>query len=332
MKQKRSNSVFPSARARESGCAPGGAASGEASEKARFEAPCGSRAAPCRRHLRAKRFALLLCLLSFGAAAVFGARAALHAKRDADAALLRETPASSLVERIAGRADRTSPLFIAHGGGAVGDALYTNSKESMRHAFEEGFRFIELDLRKTLTGEYYGGHTLKDFYRRTGHEAAWVLPPVSAASVRARRIEGRFTPVVLADLAAHLDEIPPFVLVVDKAKDYSKLLESFPHPERMIVEVSSLRQYAAALRAGVTTPALSTRRLRSAAASGVRAAVVNPQTLKNDPAAAQAFRKSGGIILTASVADCRDALADPLIGGLSDLVYADRCEALTARH
>lgn len=202
----------------------------------------------------------------------------------------------------------------------------------MRHAFEEGFRFIELDLRKTLTGEYFGGHTLKDFNRRTGHEAAWVLPPVSAASVRARRIEGRFTPVVLADLAAHLDEIPPFVLVVDKAKDYSKLLESFPHPERMIVEVSSLRQYAAALRAGVTTPALSTRRLRSAAASGVRAAVVNPQTLKNDPAAAQAFRKSGGIILTASVADCRDALADPLIGGLSDLVYADRCEALTARH
>ncbi len=313
MKQKRSDTVFPGARARESGCAPGGAASGKASEKARLEAPCDSRAAPCRRHLRAKRFALLLCLLSFGAAAVFGARAALHAQRDADAALLRETPASSLVERIAGRADRTSPLFIAHGGGAVGNALYTNSKESIRHAFEEGFRFIELDLRKTLTGEYFGGHTLKDFNRRTGHEAAWVLPPVSAAAVRARRIEGRFTPVVLADLAAHLKDIPPFVLVVDKAKDYAALLETFPYPERMIVEVSSLRRYAAA------------------ADSGVHAVIVSPQTIKRDPAGAQVFRAKGGIILTASVADCRDALADPLIGGLSDLVYADRCEALTAR-
>lgn len=272
-------------------------------------------------------FALALTAVSSAVllAAGFAIDASLEDSRAANATLIQSTPASDLVQRIVNRGDRTTPLFIAHAGGEIDGAQYTNSIESLKHSLDSGFEFVELDLRKTLSGDYFTAHSFKDFNQRTGKGWALLLPPLSAASVEKRRIDERFTPMLLADLAEHLHEAPPFVLVVDKAEDYETLLSDFPHPERMIVEVDSTDEYAEALREGVLTPALATRSFKEAISAGVHAVVTRPSSLRNDPEGAEAFRRSGGIILTATIEDCRDALADPVVGTLSDLVYVDRC-------
>ena len=255
-----------------------------------------------------------------------------HAKRS-DSALLLQTPASPLVLQIAeASAKNGAPGFVAHAAGELDGHKYLNTEEALNASLAAGYRYIELDLKKTLSGRFFGAHSVLEFNDRTGAGWSWRIPPVSERAVRERRIDGRYTPLLLSDLNERVSGDPNglgFVLVVDKTDDYEGLLKAFPHPERMIVETGTLAEYAEALRAGITTPALAVRRFHEALTSGVRAVVVDPRTVKGDPAGAAHFRYKGGIILTATVEDCRAVGEDPTLSANVDLVYVDRCEAPT---
>lgn len=255
-----------------------------------------------------------------------------HAKRS-DSALLLQTPASPLVLQIAEASAKNGALgFVAHAAGELDGHKYLNTEEALNASLAAGYRYIELDLKKTLSGRFFGAHSVLEFNDRTGAGWSWRIPPVSERAVRERRIDGRYTPLLLSDLNERVSGDPNglgFVLVVDKTDDYEGLLKAFPHPERMIVETGTLAEYAEALRAGITTPALAVRRFHEALTSGVRAVVVDPRTVKGDPAGAAHFRYKGGIILTATVEDCRAVGEDPTLSANVDLVYVDRCEAPT---
>lgn len=255
-----------------------------------------------------------------------------HAKRS-DSALLLQTPASPLVLQIAeASAKNGAPGFIAHAAGELDGHKYLNTEEALNASLAAGYRYIELDLKKTLSGRFFGAHSVLEFNDRTGAGWSWRIPPVSERAVRERRIDGRYTPLFLSDLNERVSGDPNglgFVLVVDKTDDYEGLLKAFPHPERMIVETGTLAEYAEALRAGITTPALAVRHFHEALTSGVRAVVVDPRTVKSDPAGAALFRHKGGIILAATVEDCRAVGEDPTLSANVDLEHVDRCEAPT---
>lgn len=48
-----------------------------------------------------------------------------------------------------------APEPIAHAAGVVEGHVYTNSREALERALRDGYRFVELDLRKTIGGDYF---------------------------------------------------------------------------------------------------------------------------------------------------------------------------------
>ena len=69
------------------------------------------------------------------------------------------------------------------------------------------------------------------------------------------KIKESMSPISGGDIDKLMKENLNFVLVTDKISDYDLLLREVPHPDRMIVEVFSPRDYLRALRAGVKYPA-----------------------------------------------------------------------------
>lgn len=51
--------------------------------------------------------------------------------------------------------------YIAHAGGAIDGIRYTNSSEAFIQAIDDGYRFIEFDLRLSLDGHYFGAHYIE---------------------------------------------------------------------------------------------------------------------------------------------------------------------------
>lgn len=77
--------------------------------------------------------------------------------------------------------------LIAHGAGEVQWQTKTDSKEAFLNAIAEGFRFIEIDLRKTLDGHYFAAHRYDEFEEITGRTGMGLIPP-TAKDVRSRKI------------------------------------------------------------------------------------------------------------------------------------------------
>ncbi len=81
------------------------------------------------------------------------------------------------------------PGRIAHAGGAVGGATYTNSLEALEHNYARGFRFFEIDLVWSSDGALVALHDWEDnFDRLFGRR---LTAPLSAAEfVRADNVRG----------------------------------------------------------------------------------------------------------------------------------------------
>ena len=155
-----------------------------------------------------------------------------------------------------------APEPIAHAAGVVEGHVYTNSREALERALRDGYRFVELDLRKTIGGDYFAAHRYREFYEMTGGATFTFLPP-TRKRVEESLLHGSLHPLFLEDACRILREKDAW-LVTDKARDFGALLKACPMPERMIVEVSSLNQYFAALDAGIRYPALNTHRIAEA--------------------------------------------------------------------
>ena len=103
--------------------------------------------------------------------------------------------------------------LIAHGAGEVQWQTKTDSKEAFLNAIADGFRFIEIDLRKTLDGHYFAAHRYDEFEKITGRAGMGLIPP-TAKDVRSRKILNQYTPLFLTDIAVILKEHPDVFLVI----------------------------------------------------------------------------------------------------------------------
>ena len=183
-----------------------------------------------------------------------------------------------------------APEPIAHAAGVVEGHVYTNSREALERALRDGYRFVELDLRKTIGGDYFAAHRYREFYEMTGGATFTFLPP-TRKRVEESLLHGSLHPLFLEDACRILREKDAW-LVTDKARDFGALLKACPMPERMIVEVSSLNQYFAALNYA--------------------------KAEERD-----AFLRAGGSLLVASSERCSEFKA--LFGRPGTWVYTDRC-------
>ena len=140
--------------------------------------------------------------------------------------------------------------------------------------------------------------------------------------MRERTIEGKFTPILLEDLVPVFEKHPERVLVTDKANRYRKLLDEFPLPDQLLVEVRNVDQYVAAKLAGVPNVAVDTADPDVVRRYGIELVVVSADL----PAEAlKALSDTGAKVLLSTYENCNDI--PEFARELASLAYVDTCSA-----
>ena len=152
--------------------------------------------------------------------------------------------------RLPTSAFREAPEYIAHAGGKIDGAIYTNSREAIEQAIRLGHRFIEIDFKATIGGELYGCHSKREFNARTGRKWLGHIP-MTVGMVQNVKIDGKFTPIFMREIYEILKNHPDIYLVTDKVTDYDAIIEQFPLPDQLIVETFEPNQYYEALAKGI---------------------------------------------------------------------------------
>lgn len=139
-------------------------------------------------------------------------------------------------------------LLIAHAGGAIGGHTYTNSKEALTNALDNGFQYIELDLYETSDSNVVCLHSLEDYREMTSTDCE----VLDTKSFLGHQLYGKYTPMTLND-AIKIWEERPFYFVTDKISDPKILNRYFKrNRNKVIVEAFSLDDYIQLERDGYT--------------------------------------------------------------------------------
>lgn len=222
--------------------------------------------------------------------------------------------------RLPASAFREGPEFIAHAGGKIDGAIYTNSREAIEQAIRLGHRFIEIDLKATMGGELYGAHSKREFNTRTGRKWLGHIP-MTVGMVKSVKIDGKFTPIFLREIHDILKKHPDIYLVTDKVTDYEAIIEQFPLPDQLIVETFEPNQYYEALAKGIkyVTFAGSYEEMIKSKAT---LAVMSEQRWQ-DPKIRQ-WVKDGNTAMFLSQEDCKK-----INFPIGTLAYSDTCHPRT---
>lgn len=136
------------------------------------------------------------------------------------------------------------PQLIAHAGGAVDSCVYTNSREALEKACEQGYRFIEFDLLFTSDSVLVAAHSWGDFNLMTGFVHYGDSVPTYAEFSK-RKIYDRYTPIGASEINAFFESHDSLYLVTDKVSDPNVLQRYFPNlKERMVVEAFNYEHYS----------------------------------------------------------------------------------------
>jgi hypothetical protein len=232
---------------------------------------------------------------------------------------------------------RTNPeVFIAHGGGSIDGSTFTDSLEAVESSISRGYRMIELDLQVTTDGFLVAAHDWKSFRKRTGRgQDATSDEPLSLTQFKSIPIEGRYTPLDEESIRAIFLKHPELILITDKIRDFPRLVRAFPFQERIIVEVFSPQDVAAAKASGVVNPMLSIGNLEGSLATilqqPVRHVALNVNSLRRCPGAARKIIESGRQVFLFTTDDA--ALMARHVGTRVSAFYSDywhirhgRCE------
>ena len=129
--------------------------------------------------------------------------------------------------------------LIAHAGGVINGHTYTNSKEALINALDNGFRYIELDLYETTDSNLVCLHSLVDYRKMTSSDCE-ILDTMSFLN---HKLYGKYTPMTLND-AIKIWEERPFYFVTDKISDPKILNRYFKkNRDKVIVEAFTLDDY-----------------------------------------------------------------------------------------
>ena len=111
---------------------------------------------------------------------------------------------------------RDSSFYIAHAGGEIDGYRYTNSKEAVLQALNQGCKYIELDIYCTSDSHLVCMHGLDLYNKQT--ESHYEIDNFTLDDFRKNKIYGRYTPISLQEVLLTQDSID-FVLVTDGLSD-----------------------------------------------------------------------------------------------------------------
>ena len=131
--------------------------------------------------------------------------------------------------------DRTR--FIAHAGGTIDGIRYTNSLEALDRAYENGFRFFELDIIQTSDDHFVAAHDWKKWHEMTYSEGR---EPVSLDLFLKKPLLGKYTALDMDRINLWFEQHPDAILVTDKINHPIPFSKAFHYPERLIMELFSL--------------------------------------------------------------------------------------------
>ncbi len=141
---------------------------------------------------------------------------------------------------------QTFPNYIAHGGGAggaIGQYIYSNSKEALLQSIERGYTFIEIDMDTTSEGHLVASHDWKSFHATNGHPE-WGDSIIPLETFKATRMYGRFTTISIDEVVEILLEHPSVFLVTDKISNVDVLDRSLSGiRDRVYVEAFSMEDF-----------------------------------------------------------------------------------------
>ena len=140
--------------------------------------------------------------------------------------------------------------LIAHAGGAIDSCIYTNSREALELAANNGYRFIEFDFQFTSDSILVAAHSWSDFNQMTDSAHLGDTAP-SYKDFASRRICGRYTPLSAREINDFFESNDSLFLVTDKVSAPEVLGTYFPNlKERMVVEAFSYQHYTRLLDEG----------------------------------------------------------------------------------
>lgn len=159
--------------------------------------------------------------------------------------------ASFLLLGCGGNAAPEEPVvLIAHAGGEVDGYVYTNSREALEKAVDDGFSYIEFDLQHTADSVLVAAHTWEEFNTMTGYAHKGDTAP-TLAEFAVRRIYEKYTPLSAADINAFFEKDTTLLLVTDKISSPAVLAANFPTlKKRMVVEAFSYSDYLTLIEQG----------------------------------------------------------------------------------
>lgn len=138
--------------------------------------------------------------------------------------------------------------LIAHAGGAIGGHTYTNSKETLQDALDNGFQYVELDLYETTDSNVVCLHSQEDYRKMTSTDCE----DLNTKFFLSHQLYGKYTPMTLND-AIKIWEERPFFFVTDKISDPKILNRYFKkNRDKVIVEAFTLDDYIQLERDGYT--------------------------------------------------------------------------------
>jgi hypothetical protein len=143
--------------------------------------------------------------------------------------------------------------FIAHAGGQIDGRRYTNSREALDLAYQNGFRLFEFDLIKTSDGRLVAAHDWESWRNATGSTSS----EPTEREFKELLLFGAYRTLDLPNLDRWFAEHADAYLVTDKVTDFRELVDGFAHHNRLIVEVFGVDDFRRARDAGIRYPMLS---------------------------------------------------------------------------
>lgn len=146
--------------------------------------------------------------------------------------------------------------FIAHATGSLKGYTYLNSKESLLHSLDNGYKYIEIDLQYTSDSIIVCVHNWEQFNKATipnicGQDSDLFTKVPSYAEFKKRKIYGNYTPLSLQDVIS-IQAQSPFTIVTDIICDAKKLNQYFRKEirKKVMVETFSEKDYMELMKSG----------------------------------------------------------------------------------
>ncbi len=125
--------------------------------------------------------------------------------------------------------------IIAHAGGSIEEATYTNCLEVLDLSYKKGFRLFELDIIKTKDGHFVAAHDWGTWKSQTGYNGSSDVPTLE--EFKEWKILGTYTPLDVDRINDWFVTHEDAILITDKVNEPVEFINNFSFKERIKMEL-----------------------------------------------------------------------------------------------